>query len=132
MAVGSTCSGDSKWVTRTQRANNWWGMELFRLVLKTDFCYDGNQVTYASSSITGDVSGLGTIGGIDYNGSTSGITESFYNYRGRPNGGAKAEVQGSFSQSPIKVGDLGSTYPVLRTYVHYNGTWNTGGYCDEC
>jgi hypothetical protein len=131
MSIGSSCTGSQGWVQRTQYLRNAFNSELARFVLRTDFCYDHRRVTFANNTVRASVTVLGTIGGIRYNGHF-GISEYFRTWNSRTNGEARSEVQGHFTQSPIRIGELGSVYPIAITYAHYDGTWATGGSCYGC
>jgi hypothetical protein len=63
MSVGSSCSGSSGWVSRSQWINNVYGGRIMSASLVTNFCYNGSSVTYAWSSKSESVTSLGSWGG---------------------------------------------------------------------
>lgn len=125
--IGSTCSGYSNWVQRTQVINNIYGQLLLRVILRTDFCYNYSIVTYAHSSRSQYVSTIAAAGGW-YFSSWTGWSEGYYIYNNHTNGGVKTFTEGYFQECVLKIGCIGSASIGARTYAHYDGTYSASGY----
>jgi hypothetical protein len=126
MSVGSSCSGSSGWVSRSQWINNVYGGRIMSASLVTNFCYNGSSVTYAWSSKSESVTSLGSWGGW-YFSSWAEFAEGWYSYNNRSNGGVSTVAQADFQQCIIRIGCLGSVQLIMRTYAHYDGTSYSSG-----
>ena len=124
-----TCSGSSKTAWRTQSIKNTYGTTLAYIKLSTTWYYNGSRVTCAYSARTPYVTTYGALGGWEFKGWTD-FGEQFYTYNSRTNGGVKTWTSGWFKGCNRIVGkELCSTgTTTARTYVHYDGTYSTGGY----
>ncbi|MGZ6772730.1 MAG: hypothetical protein ACXVGI_10130 [Mycobacteriaceae bacterium] len=126
MSVGSSCSGSSGWVSRSQWINNVYGGRIMSASLVTNFCYNGSSVTYAWSSKSESVTSLGSVGGWSFS-SWAEFAEGWYSYNNRTNGGVATVAQADFQECIIRIGCLGSAQLIMRTYAHYDGTSYSSG-----
>lgn len=126
MSVGSSCSGSSGWVSRSQWINNVWGGRIMSASLVTNFCYNGSSVTYAWSSKSESVTSLGALGGWSFS-SWGEFAEGWYAYNNRTNGGASTVAQADFQECVVRVGCIGNAELIMRTFVHYDGTSYSSG-----
>lgn len=126
MSVGSSCSGYSGWVARSQWINNVWGQRLMSASLVTNFCYNFNQVTYSWSSKSESVTTLASVGGWFFS-SWSEFSEGWYAYNNHADGGVATVAQADFQNCFFRVGCIGSAQLIMRTYVHYDGSSYASG-----
>jgi hypothetical protein len=132
MSIGNTCSGYQNWVELTLKIRSLAGVELGHFRLHQDFCYDLVQVTYSSYYIDAGVTVTGTIGGLQYEGVPSGVSEAFQIWDGHANGQARTYAQGKFRTTILWVGEIGAVYPTITLYGRYHGTWDGSGTCNWC
>ena len=124
-ALLGDCSGPMRWVARTQYENNIIGNHLAAITLRTNWCYNGSRVTYSYSSRSQYVYALG-MATVSWQG-WADFSEGWYSYNGRTGGGVMTSTQGQFGSCAFRVGCLGSVYPSITLYVHYDGTYTSTG-----
>lgn len=120
-ALGS-CSGSSGYDWVRSYVDNAVGLSMASIYLQTNWCFNYSRVTYAASTRSFTVYGLGATNMVWEGWAENPVEQYFYTSGGHINGGVLTYSEGEFGNCLVRVGCLNYIYPWTETRNYWNGT----------